>query len=68
MDRYLLEYEIKKKGMTVEEFCRKIGISKSAYYRKVSQKTEFTQGEISKTVDVLGLDSPMDIFVSDKVS
>lgn len=68
MDMYKLEYEIKRRGKTVEEFCKGIGISKSAYYRKRSGTTEFTHGEIQRTIEVLGLDSPMDIFFTVKVS
>lgn len=46
MDRYKLEYEIKSRGKTVENLCTAIGISRSAYYRKVKGCSEFTQGEI----------------------
>ena len=36
MDRYKLEYEMKSKGVTVEELCKAIGMSKAAYYRKLN--------------------------------
>ena len=62
MDAIRLEYEIKRNGYSIEGFCRAIGISKSAYYRKIKGVTEFTQGEIQKIVDLLGLESPMGIF------
>lgn len=68
MDRIRLEYEIKRRGKTVDELCRAIAISKSAYYRKCKGTSEFTQGEIQKIVDFLGLDTPMGIFFTEKVS
>ena len=68
MDKYKLEYEIKRNGMTVEVFCKSLGISRSAYYRKCSGVSEFTQGEIQKAMDVLKLESPVGVFFNQKVS
>lgn len=68
MDKYKLEYEMKSKGVTIEKLCNDLKISRSAFYRKCNGKSEFTQGEIQKIVDYLGLDSPMGIFFADKVS
>lgn len=68
MDRIRLEYEVKRRGKTTNQLCKAIGMSKSAYYRKCKGTTEFTQGEIQKIVDYLGLDTPMGIFFADKVS
>lgn len=48
--------------ITKVEICRELGISRSAFYRKCKGITEFTQGEIQKIVDILSLDSPMEIF------
>lgn len=62
MDKALLEYEMKKKGVTIEEMCKKIGISRSAFYRKCNGTSEFTQSEIQTIVDYLKLESPMGIF------
>jgi len=62
VDRYRLEYEIKSNGLTEEEFCKKVGISRSALFRKKSGKTEFTLGEIKKIMDVLHLETANDIF------
>lgn len=68
MDRYLLEYEMKTRKITNEKMCDLLGMSRSAFYRKCSGKSEFTQSEIQKIVDILGLDSPVGIFFSNKVS
>lgn len=68
MDRYKLQYEMKKRGVTVEKLCEVIGINKTTFYRKVKGISEFTQGEIQAIVDYLNLDSPMGIFFAEKVS
>lgn len=68
MDKLRLEYEMKKKGITVDALCKHIGISRSAYYRKMNGTSEFTQGEIQMIIDLLALESPMGIFFSQKVS
>lgn len=68
MDRYKLEYEIKSRGITISKFCDDLGINRSTFYKKCCGKSEFTQSEIQRIVDYLGLDSPMGIFFADKVS
>lgn len=68
MDRYRLEYEIKKHNYTQAEFCNKIGVSVSAFNRKLNGKTEFTLAEIKTILDVLELKSPMGIFFADDLS
>ena len=59
---------MKKKEYSVERLCKEIGISRSAFYRKVHGKSEFTIGEINRIVDILDLKSPMGIFFAEKVS
>lgn len=54
--------------MSQEQLCKEIGMSRSAFYRKCNEISEFTQGEIQAIVDYLGLDSPMGIFFKEKVS
>ena len=68
MDRYLLEMEIKRRGYTMEKLSREIGISKSAFSKKINGKSEFTLGDIQQIVDVLGIESPVPIFFAGKVS
>lgn len=68
MNKYLLEYEMKKNGISNAEMCKLIGISRSAFYRKCNGLSEFTQGEIERIVEVLGLSSPVGIFFTEKVS
>ena len=68
MNKALLEYEMKKRNISVMEMCEKIGVSRSAFYRKCNGVSEFTQGEIQKIVDILNLDTPVDIFFAKSVS
>lgn len=68
MDRYRLQYEMKKRGVTVDNLCEAIGINRTTFFRKCKGTSEFTQGEIQKIVDYLGLESPMGIFFTEKVS
>lgn len=62
MNKALLEYKMKEKGKSISDMCEKLGISRSAFYRKCNGKSEFTQSEIQKIVDFLDLDSPVEIF------
>ena len=68
MDKALLEYEMKKKGVSIGKMCEIIGISRSAFHRKCNGTSEFTQSEIQTIVDYLQLDSPMGIFFTHQVS
>ena len=62
MNKALLEYEMNKRGITIKMMCEKLGMSRSAFYRKCNGITEFTQSEIQGIVDYLGLESPSGIF------
>jgi len=62
MDKALLEYEMNKKNITIKMMCERLGMSRSAFYRKCNGITEFTQSEIQGIVDYLGLESPSGIF------
>ena len=68
MDKALLEYEMKKRGVSIADMCAELGCSRSAFYRKCNGISEFTQSEIQIVVDFLGLDSPVAIFFNNKVS
>ena len=68
MNKALLEYEMRKKGISIGEMCKILKISRSAFYRKCNGVSEFTQSEIQKIINCLDLDSPMDIFFAEQVS
>lgn len=65
MNKHLLSYEMKKKGLSVGDLCERIHMSKSAFYRKIAGKRQFTLDEIKNIVSVLELPSPMEIFFAD---
>lgn len=67
MNKALLEYEMKKRGVTAADMCAMLGISRSAFYRKCNGQSEFTQSEIQKIVDYLDLATPVGIFFTEKV-
>ena len=64
MDKALLEYEMNKRNITIKMMCERLGISRSAFYRKCNGITEFTQSEIQGIIDYLGIESPSSIFFS----
>lgn len=68
MDKARLKYEMSKKGISCASMCNMLGICRSAFYRKCNGKSEFTQSEIQKIVDILGLETPVGIFFAEKVS
>lgn len=68
MNKALLRYTMEMKQVGVDELCAFIGISKSAFYKKINGKSEFTRGEIEKICQRLDLSSPVEIFFAEKVS
>lgn len=64
MDRFRLEYEMKRRGVTVKMMCDHLQMSRTAFYRKTHGISEFTLSEIKEIVDYLELDSPMGVFFS----
>lgn len=67
MNEYKMMYEMNRKHISMEEICKALGISRSAFYRKRKGKTEFTNSEINKFCDYVGC-SPIGIFFSEKVT
>lgn len=65
MNRYLLEYEIKRHGYTIATFCAALGMSRSAFSKKINGKSEFTRSEIETIVKLLGIENPTPIFFAD---
>ncbi|NBI64905.1 XRE family transcriptional regulator [Clostridiales bacterium] len=68
MDKYKLEYEMKKRSISKEQLCQEIHMSRSAFYRKCNGISEFTQSEIQAIIDYLGIESPVGIFFANNVS
>lgn len=68
MNKVRLEYEMKKRGVTIGDMCTRLHCSRSAFYRKCTGRSEFTQSEIQEIIDFLGLETPIGIFFDEKVS
>ena len=70
MNKDLLDIELKKRRISVEELCNVGLFSRSSYYRKCSGVSEFTRVEIQRIVEFLELsaEQAMSIFFDTKVS
>lgn len=56
MNKTELKVQMLRKGKTADDLCAALGISRSAWFRKVGGESEFTQGEISALRFELDLD------------
>lgn len=68
MNSEMLFKVMSDKNISIGEMGERLGMSRSAFYRKVRGISEFTMSEIQKICDILNLDSPMGIFFTEKVS
>ena len=70
MNTSLLKAQIVLKGKTLDEVAKALKISRSALYRKLNGKSDFTRKEMCRIVDYLGieLDRAIEIFFNEKVS
>lgn len=70
MNVNLLKAQIALKGKKVSDITKLLKISKSAIYRKLSGKSDFTRKEILLLINFLDIntDKAMEIFFSEKVS
>lgn len=70
MQPNLLKAEMVRQGLNGQRLSAAIGISESAFYRKLNGVSEFTQGEIKAIADTLGLgkDTVFQIFFEAEVS
>ena len=56
MNKLKLKSAMVLRAVSTDLACSEIGISKSAWFRKISGESEFTQGEICKLRELLNLD------------
>ena len=70
MKPFELQAEIAKKGLSIPRLAEMIGISKKAFYEKLSGKTEFKRNEILSIKETLGISDErlLEIFFADDVS
>lgn len=65
-----LKAQMVRREIDVDKMCLIIGISRTSWFRKITGKSLFTQGEISSIRDALDLDDQqvIDIFFNKEVS
>ena len=70
MNRTELRAQMIRKHKSTDDLCTALGISRSAWFRKLNGESEFTQGEITGLRFELELDDQMTgvIFFSGTVS
>ncbi len=70
MNINMLKAQIALKGKKVNDITKLLKISKSAVYRKLNGKSDFTRKEILLLINFLEIntDKAMEIFFNEKVS
>ena len=70
MNTIELKAQMIRKNKSINQLCSAMGISRSAWFRKMRGKTQFTQGEITDLRRELELDDHLttDIFFTEEVS
>lgn len=65
-----LKAQMVRKEKTVDQLCASLGISRSAWFRKIGGESQFTQGEITGLRKELELNDEQtgDIFFNERVS
>ena len=70
MNKRELKAQMVRNGKTVDQLCTALGISRTAWFRKVGGESQFTQGEIMGLRFELDLDDHQtaEIFFNNEVS
>ena len=68
MNKQILLEKMQARGISITEMYTKLGMSRSAFYRKCNGLSEFTLEEMKKIMTILGEDDPREIFFNLKVS
>lgn len=65
-----LKAEMIRKDKSVDQLCAAMGISRSAWFRRIAGQSQFKQDELNVLRNELGLDDTQTImiFFADKVS
>ena len=70
MQRNRLKAALTLRGISVDDLCFDIGMSRSAWYRKISGDSEFTREEVARIARRLSLSGEefITIFFNDDVT
>ncbi len=65
MNEALLEYEMKRKGVSALELSEHLGIDRSTFWKKCNGRSEFKQSEIQSIIKYLDISDPTPIFFAE---
>lgn len=68
MNKALLEYEMKRNGITALQLSELLGIDRSTFSKKCNGRSEFKQSEIRNIIRLLNITDPSPIFFAEQVS
>ena len=68
MNTALLEYEMKRKGVSAAKLSEILGIDRSTFSKKCNGHSEFKQSEIQTIIRYLEIVDPTPIFFAEEVS
>lgn len=68
MNKVLLEYEMKRRGITAKQMADYLGIDRSTFSKKCNGVSEFKQSEIQKMLELMDIADPKPIFFAGEVS
>ena len=68
MNKALLEYEMKRRGITALQMSEHLGIDRSTFSKKCNGQSEFKQSEIQSIIQFLNISDPTPIFFAEEVS
>ena len=68
MNKQALFDRMKQRGYSVTDMYSALNISRSAFYRKCNGLSEFTLKEVTRIMELLGVEDPNEIFFAKKVS
>ena len=68
MNRQRLLEKMSAEKVSVGQMCKLLNMSRSAFYRKTRGISEFTLGECERIVEILKIESPVEISFDKKVS
>lgn len=67
VDTNKLRGKIAEKGLSQRDVAQALGISDATFYRKMKEK-KFDSSEISKMINVLEIENPIEIFFAEFVA
>lgn len=67
-DEYAMRDMLRRKHLTIEGWAKKLGVSKTTLYRKISGESDFWRSEIQSTCEYVNEENLSEIFFANKVT